>query len=343
MSDNKGKWDKYILRGFFSGKLNAGLKDIIRGWLMDSDRREEKWDGVEEIFNEQVKRNSKPDQQTIRSLKEMHRILGFPEHISSPIGKKKNLLQNPVFRVAAMLAVIVTATIFIYRHTATIPERNVVTMVTLTETPDESHRVITLPDGSRVELKNVTVFSYPENFMEDRTVYLEGEAFFKVTNLGGQPFTVNSKNLTVNVLGTEFNMMCNSDVETAEVMLAEGKVAVKADGLPERLMSPGDHLVYNIEHKTIDMNEIGNGQILRMRGMSLSFSGETLDEIFRTVGQYYGVNITVVDHIDVERTVTVDFQGDETLDDVMFVIQNATGLFNYTIAGDTITVTRQRR
>lgn len=81
----------------------------------------------------------------------------------------------------------------------------------------------TLPDNSKVILNSKSTITYnPENWETERNIFLNGEAYFKVEK--GSTFTVNTKNGSVTVLGTEFNV--NSKNDYFEVVCYEGKVSV---------------------------------------------------------------------------------------------------------------------
>lgn len=93
---------------------------------------------------------------------------------------------------------------------------------TVTTTMAET-KVYTLPDGSVVTLNAESKIAYSRfNFSDERTVTLEGEAFFNVTK--GSTFTVASENGNVTVLGTSFNV--NTRPAEFEVSCFTGKVKV---------------------------------------------------------------------------------------------------------------------
>lgn len=80
----------------------------------------------------------------------------------------------------------------------------------------------TLPDGSKVWLNTNSQISYSPTFKKDRKLTLQGEAYFIVTHDKQHPFTVLTKRINTEVLGTSFNVKeQNSDVI---VTVATGKV-----------------------------------------------------------------------------------------------------------------------
>jgi ferric-dicitrate binding protein FerR (iron transport regulator) len=88
---------------------------------------------------------------------------------------------------------------------------------------------IVLEDGSSVCLKPDGKIAYPRHFPSNkREIYLEGEAFFKVTKNPGRPFFVYNNNLVAEVLGTSFNIKIIQD--RIEVAVKTGRVAVFENG-----------------------------------------------------------------------------------------------------------------
>jgi ferric-dicitrate binding protein FerR (iron transport regulator) len=84
-------------------------------------------------------------------------------------------------------------------------------------------RTIALLDGSEVILNAKSELNYSKNnWNDEREVFLNGEAFFKVKK--GSKFTVKTKNGDITVLGTQFNVNSNNDF--FEVYCYSGKVEV---------------------------------------------------------------------------------------------------------------------
>ncbi|MEM6316448.1 MAG: FecR domain-containing protein [Bacteroidota bacterium] len=90
-----------------------------------------------------------------------------------------------------------------------------------------AHLVQTLPDDSKVELNADSKITFSKrNFADNRTVHLEGEAFFEVEK--GTTFKVVTPQGTVEVLGTSFNV--NTRDGQFIVDCRSGKVRVSAKG-----------------------------------------------------------------------------------------------------------------
>ena len=97
--------------------------------------------------------------------------------------------------------------------------------------PKGSRSVITLSDGSRVWLNSGTTLRYRSDFgVRTREVFLEGEAYFSVSEDGKLPFKVNTSDLSVTALGTAFNVKAYNDENIIETTLEKGKVILEIVG-----------------------------------------------------------------------------------------------------------------
>jgi ferric-dicitrate binding protein FerR (iron transport regulator) len=86
----------------------------------------------------------------------------------------------------------------------------------------------TLPDGSMVWLSSRAELTLAEGFNgSERTVFLKGEAFFKVAKNPRKPFAVHTGSVVARVLGTSFNVKTYATGRRVEVSVTEGKVSVQ--------------------------------------------------------------------------------------------------------------------
>ena len=91
--------------------------------------------------------------------------------------------------------------------------------------------VVALDDHSHVTLNAKSKISYPNFFTYNRTIKLDGEAFFEVAK--GNTFTVKTPQGEVQVLGTKFNVIARPGF--FEVVCLEGRVKVCANSIIEIL------------------------------------------------------------------------------------------------------------
>ena len=101
-----------------------------------------------------------------------------------------------------------------------LPERH-----SLTVPRGQTFKLI-LSDGTEVYLNADSRLVYPSRFTgKERSVFLDGEAYFRVAKDAGHPFIVRTQTLQTRVLGTEFNVSGYEGSDT-EVTLVEGSVEV---------------------------------------------------------------------------------------------------------------------
>ena len=94
--------------------------------------------------------------------------------------------------------------------------------------PKGSRSVITLADGSKVWLNSGTVLRYNSDFgKKTREVFLEGEAYFSVSENKELPFRVRTNDIYITALGTAFNVKAYNDENIIETTLEKGKVLIE--------------------------------------------------------------------------------------------------------------------
>ncbi|OYX02509.1 MAG: hypothetical protein B7Z12_11985, partial [Caulobacter vibrioides] len=100
-----------------------------------------------------------------------------------------------------------------------------------------------LDDGSTVELNTDTRLRVKFRLGERRLDLVKGQAFFNVAHDARRPFLVTAGPMEVRAVGTRFDV--RHDGPGASVVLAQGKVQVRAKDVPEAAwtLSPGQELV----------------------------------------------------------------------------------------------------
>jgi len=95
------------------------------------------------------------------------------------------------------------------------------------ETPSGAKSLITLEDGTKIWLNANSKLTYPTHFVDKkRIVDLDGEGYFEVAKDKSRPFEVKTSNLSIQVLGTVFNLKSYPEEGVIETTLLEGSVAL---------------------------------------------------------------------------------------------------------------------
>lgn len=156
--------------------------------------------------------------------------------------KRKVLQINKKLKVAAAFLIILIGSFTINLIFSPFNQSNEF----LTETKEQKE--IQLPDGSNVILNENTRLTFNKNWEKEklRKVMLSGEAYFNVSEktIDERPvkFIVESGNIEVEVIGTEFNI--NNQGEHTTVVLNSGKIKLTANNKTIN-MEPGDIAQYS--------------------------------------------------------------------------------------------------
>lgn len=202
---------------------------------------------------------------------------------------------------------------------------------TIISTAFAEQQEVTLPDGSLVILNANSSLRYPKNWDEiaDREVWLEGEAFFKVSKKPQtqQKFRVLTDDLEVQVLGTVFNV--NSRQTQTSVFLEEGKIALTLKHSPDEttMMEPGELLTYSADKGAIVAHSKHTTAALHTSWKDgvLTFENTPLSEILQKVEEIYGIHFRAKSTADLDRKITTGLPMEE-LDMVIPMLEQALDL-----------------
>lgn len=161
-------------------------------------------------------------------------------------------------------------------------------------------QTITLPDQTKVTLNAHSTLHFERNWESDkpREVWLEGEAFFEVTKKTPHDpaarFQVHTNDLTVEVLGTKFNV--NQREQLTAVSLNEGKIQLKLEtAKPSKdiLMAPGEMVKFSETNQKIEKISI---EAENQSSWTKSFwvlTNTSLAEIARRIETTYGYEVSI--------------------------------------------------
>jgi len=164
-------------------------------------------------------------------------------------------------------------------------------------TPRGGQFQVVLPDGTQVWLGASSSLRYPTRFSHtERTVFLEGEAYFEIAKNEQQPFYVKSKHATVQVLGTHFSLHAYSDVDEVGASLFEGKVRVlfheNAEGKKiTKVLNPGEQATVNRKTMDLTLRKIDVEDALAWKKGYFIFHGDDIKTVMRTVARWYDVEV----------------------------------------------------
>lgn len=158
---------------------------------------------------------------------------------------------------------------------------------------------IRLPDNSTIILNGNTKITYAKQWPSDkpRKVYLDGEAFFKVTKAkpatGNARFIVHTAHLNVEVLGTEFNVS-NRRYQT-QVVLNSGKIQLdlKQTGKADQhlLMQPGELVAVSENQEKAIKKKVNPQKYASWISKKLILDNTSLSEVALMLEETYGIQV----------------------------------------------------
>ncbi|HEY3403935.1 MAG TPA: FecR domain-containing protein [Ohtaekwangia sp.] len=198
-------------------------------------------------------------------------------------------------------------------------------------------QVVNLPDGSTVIVRgNSSVSYYPDSFLENREITLEGEAYFDVKR-NNATFTVTAGQANVIVLGTSFNIHTNG--KQTEVGCLTGKVRVNSKNQQDQaiILTPG--LGVRVDETLSNVYSITKSNVAGWTTGELTFTANKLTEVFATLEKHFGKEIRFSGPIP-DVAFTGKFFRPE-LDDVLETVCLSVGL-TYQIGADSVIAIRKK-
>jgi len=152
----------------------------------------------------------------------------------------------------------------------------------------------TLPDGTTGWLNSNSSIKYNGNFLSDRNVALNGEAFFDVLKKTDSPFTVNANDVILKVLGTRFNVASYENENNIEVVLEEGKLIFNNKEMDiSYTMTPNEMVTYNKALGEYTTDVVQPSKYIAWTEGKLVFRNDPLDNIARRLERWYNIEVSI--------------------------------------------------
>lgn len=310
-----------IIDIFTKSEFSESANQAFNQWLAKKEHIEEKEKVLNELWH---KTDSKANFSTRVSWTKFKKK-------ALPQKQIKQLIKLRVWQTAAAVLILVTLSALYY----TFNSNNNYSYTDLVEqyTPISETEHILLSDGSEVYLNSASMLLYPKEFQgKSRSVYLSGEANFKVKEDSEKPFIVKVNDFQVVVLGTEFDIFAYPEDSIVTVTLLSGSVEATYNNLNKKtVLSPNQQLVYN---KKSGLSYIHNPDIESVTAWQrgeLIFKGTTLNEVVNVLKRKYPYNFNYHEGRFTNDKYTFKFKDDAPLEEVMEIISQVVGYIEYKI------------
>ncbi len=202
-------------------------------------------------------------------------------------------------------------------------------------TPKGGQYQITLPDSSKVWLNAASTIKFPVSFKgsHNRSVILNGEAYFEIARDKIHPFIVKSAGQKIQVLGTHFNVNSYADEAITKTTLLEGSVLINGHTRikpGEQALGFGDRIVV----KSVDTEAAVDWK----NGEFIFKEGEDFRTTMRKIARWYNVEIVYDVSAPANYTPGGWVSRSKNISDVLKIMEEA-GEIHFKIEGRRITVT----
>lgn len=297
-----------IVTLFTKNDYSESTQQEFYRWLVEDEHTAQKEDALKNLWNEAV------------------------EHAAHPVRTERRIRPLRIWQAAAAVFFLLAASSLYLSTIGKDAEPNLLQQYI----PTAELRSLTLPDGTKVQLNSQSTLLYPQEFTgKDRSVFLIGEANFKVKPDKKHPFIVKSNDFQVTALGTEFNVSAYPENEEIAATLISGSVLVEYNNMSSQMiLKPNQQLAYhkNTRHHSLstpDMMDITAWQRgeLVFREMSIKDIITVLERKYPYSFEYQLKNLK-------EDRYSFRFKDKATLSEVMDVIVNVVGQMDFKIKGD---------
>ena len=235
-----------------------------------------------------------------------------------------------------LMAVAAIALLFVglfFLHTPVLQQE----FVTVANTSIEPLQLL-LPDNSEITLQQGAQVTYPAQFAADaRKIEASGVLYCNIARNEQAPFTIDCKDFTVEVLGTEF------EIETTDgnshVIVETGTVRV-CDANSDRAVELTKNERVDVKQGRLKKMQNYDENFLSWNTGVLRFSNTPLSTVFSDLQRHYKCNITIADNAINTCKITGTYQNME-LNEIIEIIHSAFPHIHFTFShtnADEITV-----
>lgn len=315
-----GMKDNYvyqILKQFFINSYPLEIEEKVQRWIIKDEWIDEKNRAMSAIWDDM---EITPDDNTYKALESVKNTIKLLEYKKRRLRTTRILLSS----VAVIIPVLLLLGSYFYIN------RNVEQIEVATSYNQQKQ--CTLPDGTVILLNSCTKMTYPSQFKDTiRVVTLEGEAYFSVARDTTKPFIVKTSDLSVRVLGTKFNLSAYPTNDRTIATLNSGKILVhvqsgKVDG--RYILKTNQEIVYNKIDESVLINT-ATSKATDWKDGALIFQDATFNDIVSAIERRYGVTIDYNKQELPNIPYTIKFINNESLEEVLNILQDVVGGFEY--------------
>ncbi len=204
--------------------------------------------------------------------------------------------------------------------------------------PKGKKYVLTLIDSTNVELNSNTSISFTNSMnSKQRNVALQGEAFFDVTHDKSRPFIVQSSDMKIQVLGTEFNVSNYETNPYISTTLINGSINVSNQQGESKIIKPGSQATLYHNQSNIIVKKVNVQKAVSWTMNRMIFEDETLENIIQKLSVWYPEKFVLNDDNIKQYRFTGTLKKENDLSHFLQMLKYTEGI-SYKINGNEVTL-----
>jgi ferric-dicitrate binding protein FerR (iron transport regulator) len=316
---NQSDHNYELIAKFLSGEVSSEEEAKLLAWLDEHPANQKFFEELASIWNTELEEDQPPFSIDLTAAWKKIDVAAKSPTIQK--AKQKNLVRRTyAWSLAAVLVLTIGAMIWFFLEVKSKPE-----IVTI-KTGIGQRTAIILPDQSRVWLNSNSNLVYNAGFKE-RELKLEGEGFFEVVSDRRRPFIVSTKEATVAVLGTSFNLRAYGSENTIEVEVKTGRVTVNSlkDKSKKATIAAGSSAVLKIENQQLIVTKENDSNSDAWKSRQLVFNDVELREVLNTLERYFEIEFEITNTLILDCHLKATFDNPD-IEDVLAVLSATFGL-----------------
>ncbi|HEY5823074.1 MAG TPA: FecR domain-containing protein [Cyclobacteriaceae bacterium] len=324
--------DEEIMIRYLQGECSGDEETLFLEWLNQSPENKTVFLEYKALWNYRSIKHFGTDEQLNKAAMNLNRNIHLAE------SRRRKQVYPRVVRYAAIFIFALALPAALYTTYHQLYKDSGLITVSIAQT--DSSKFVVLSDGSRIWLNSNSSITYPERFStNERIVQFTGEAYFEVAHDSLHPFSVQTNNVQVRVLGTSFNVRSYSSERKTETTLVEGKVVIQnKQGNNLAMLTPGQMAEYDKTSQYLSVKAVDTEQYTTWRYGLISLTNVTLEEITQKLSKLYQVHFIINNLKATHTSYNFSFRKDQSLDKVLEMLSFIAPI-KYTVQGSEISIT----
>jgi transmembrane sensor len=309
---------------YLSGEASQEEKRDLERWLELSEENRKTFEKFRDIYSVEIAHKHQFDKQA--ALKKFRQIMdsgsAAPERKVKSYKHSRHKKSGVWLKVAAVIIAIAGISVYMVSDFGLddADSKREAIAGTVIETEPGEQKSFRLSDGSRIKLNSASRIHVPEGFATvERSVKLEGEAFFDIEQGHELEFIVNTSTARISVLGTTFSVRAWQERDESIVAVQTGRVSLSSSD-PEisdqTIVSAGQFSQVKAGEAPGPAQEANFDQYLGWTDQMFVFEETPLVDALRQLELHFNVKINVSDSSSIHDPVTATYRT-ESLSEIL--------------------------